>query len=204
MALKQDQIAGHPALHRSVRAQAQSMNQLYETNPRLSAVFASQQRWLMAHIGLALHFRREPDDYRKELTAARFIDVIRQNSVASRNTADAFIKEMLHYNFIELMPTTQDGRIRPLRPVASALEPVSGWMMAHLHTLDSLDGASRLAMYLKQPDALARVQPLVADGLLSSNPVREPKKTFSLFTWLNSGGVVMDWLISGVDPDDAG
>jgi hypothetical protein len=204
MALKQDQIAGHPALHRSVRAQAQSMNQLYETNPRLSAVFASQQRWLMAHIGLALHFRREADDYRKELTAARFIDVIRQNSVASRNTADAFLKEMLHYNFIELMPTTQDGRIRPLRPVASALEPVRGWMMAHLHTLDSLDGASRLAVYLKQPDALARVQPLVADGLLSSNPVREPKKTFSLFTWLNSGGVVMDWLISGVDPDHAG
>lgn len=204
MALKQDQIAGHPALHRSVRAQARAMNQLYEANPRLSAVFATQQRWLMAHIGLALHFRRDSDDYRKELTAARFLDVIRQNSVASRNTADAFIKEMLHYNFIELMPTTQDGRIRPLRPVTSALEPVSGWMMAHLHTLDSLDGARRLTMYLEQPDALARVQPLVADGLLSSNPVREPKKTFSLFTWLNNGGVVMDWLISGVDPDDAG
>ena len=44
----------------------------------------------------------------------------------------------------------------------------------------------------------------MADGLLSSNPVREPKQTFSLFTWLNNGGVVMDWLISGVDPDHAG
>ena len=34
--------------------------------------------------------------------------------------------------------------------------------------------------------------------------MREPKQTFSLFTWLNNGGVVMDWLISGVDPDHAG
>ena len=51
---------------------------------------------------------------------------------------------------------------------------------------------------------LAQLQPLIADGLISSVPVREPKPTFSLFTWLNNGGVVMDWLISGVDPQNAG
>ena len=199
-----DHIAGHPALHRCVRAQAQALIQAYGMNPRLASVFATQQRWLMAHIGLALHFRREPDDYRKQLTAARFIDVIRQNSVASRNTADAFLKEMLHYNFIEHLPATQDGRIRPIQPTVNTLDTVAGWMMAHLHTLDSLDGTNRLATFLERPDALARVQPLVADGLISSSPVREPKQTFSLFTWLNNGGVVMDWLISGVDPDHAG
>lgn len=204
MTLTLEDIAAHPALHRCVRAQAQAMNQIYGTNPRLSSVFATQQRWLMAHIGLALHFRREPDNYRKELTMARFIDVILQNSVASRNTADAFVKEMLHYNFIELLPSTQDGRIRPLQPVAASLEVVVGWVLAHLRTLDSLDGANWLATFLARSDGLARLQPLVADGLLSSNPVREPKRTFSLFTWLNNGGVVMDWLISGVDPDHAG
>lgn len=199
MTLTLEDIAGHPALHRCVRAQAQAMNQLYETNPRLSSVFATQQRWLMAHIGLALHFRRDAHNYRTELTTARFIDVIRQNAVASRNTADAFVKEMLHYNFIELLPSTKDGRIRPLQPVAASLEVVAGWVLAHLRTLDGLDGGGRLATFLARPNGLARLQPLVADGLLSSNPVREPKRTFSLFTWLNKGGVVMDWLISGVD-----
>lgn len=199
-----DHIAGHPALHRCVRAQAQALIQAYGMNPRLASVFATQQRWLMAHIGLALHFRREPDDYRKQLTAARFIDVIRQNSVASRNTADAFVKEMLHYDFIEYLPATHDGRIRPIQPTVNTLNTVAGWMMAHLHTLDSLDGTNRLATFLERSDALARVQPLVADGLISSSPVREPKQIFSLFTWLDNGGVVMDWLISGVDPDHAG
>jgi hypothetical protein len=204
MSLTSGLIAGHPDLHRCVRAQAQALIQAYGMNPRLASVFATQQRWLMAHIGLALHFRRAPDDYRKQLTAARFIDAICQNSVASRNTADAFIKEMLHYGFIEYLPATQDGRIRPIEPTANTLGAVAGWMTAHLHTLDSLDGANRLASFLERPDALARVQPLVADGLVSSSPVREPKQTFSLFTWLNNGGVVMDWLISGVDPDHAG
>jgi hypothetical protein len=203
MALNSDDIAGHPALHPCVRAQARALIQTFEANPRLASVFATQQRWLMAHIGLALHFRRESGDYRKEVTVARFIDVIRQNSVASRNTADAFIKEMLHYNFIEYLPAGHDGRIRPLQPTAATLEVVTGWVMAHLQTLDALDGASRLATFLGRPDGLARLQPLVADGLLSSNPVREPKQTFSLFTWLNNGGVVMDWLISGVDPRHA-
>ncbi|RVD67355.1 hypothetical protein EN751_37260, partial [Mesorhizobium sp. M4A.F.Ca.ET.029.04.2.1] len=110
MTLNAEEIADHPALHRCVRMQALAMNQAYQANPRLSSVFATQQRWLMAHIGLALHFRRDPGDYRKEATAARIIDAIRQHQVASRNTADAFIKEMLHYNFIEVVPAAEDAR----------------------------------------------------------------------------------------------
>lgn len=204
MTLNAEEIADHPALHRCVRLQALAMNQAYQANPRLSSVFATQQRWLMAHIGLALHFRRDPSDYRKEATAARIIDAIRQHQVASRNTADAFIKEMLHYNFIEVVPADEDARIRPVQPTPSSLDEVVGWMLAHLQTLDGLDGANRLSLFLARSDALARLQPLVADGLLSSHPVREPKQTFSLFTWLNNGGAVMDWLISGIDPDHAG
>ncbi|WP_342778149.1 hypothetical protein [Mesorhizobium norvegicum] len=126
------------------------------------------------------------------------------NVISWRNTADAFLKELLHYNFIEYLSATQDGRIRPIQPTVNTLDTLAGWLMAHLHTLDSLDGANCLATFLERPDAPARVQPLVADGLISSSPLREPKQTFSLFSWLNNGGVVMDWLISGVDPDHAG
>ncbi len=84
MALDLEDIAGRPALHRFVRAQSQALLQTYESSPRLASVFATQQRWLMAHIGLALHFRQEPHDDRTGLTAARFIDMIRRHSVASR------------------------------------------------------------------------------------------------------------------------
>lgn len=204
MALNFEDIAGHPALNAAVQAQARAMQQAYEGNPRASSVFATQQRWLMAHIGLALHFRRDPSDYRKELTAARFVDVTVQHAVASRNTAHAFIKEMQHYNFIEAGPMADDGRIRPLHLPAVTLDPLIGWIQIHLGTLDALDGADRLATFQARPQMLAQLQPLIADGLICSVPVREPKPTFSLFTWLNNGGVVMDWLISGVDPANAG
>ncbi|TPN82603.1 hypothetical protein FJ987_27300 [Mesorhizobium sp. CU2] len=204
MALNFEDIAGHSALGACIQAQTRAMQHAYQGNPRASSVFATQQRWLMAHIGLALHFRRDPSDYRKEMTAARFVEITVQHRVASRNTAHAFIKEMQHYNFVEVGRAGDDGRIRPLQVPGMTLEPLIGWIHIHLSTLDALDGGQRLETFQTQPQMLAKLQPLIADGLISSVPVREPQQTFSLFTWLNNGGVVMDWLISGVDPATAG
>lgn len=197
MALSANEIAGHPALHRVVRSQAKALLAAYQSSPRLSSVFATQQRWLLAHAGLAIYFRQGT------LTTARFLQLVEQHTVASRNTADAFIKEMLQYNYVELLPDNTDRRSNPLRPTVPALETLAAWAMVHLTTLDGLDGGRRLETFASRPDALALLEPLIADGLLTSEPVRAPEKTFSLFTWLNNGGVVMEWLISGVEPDQA-
>lgn len=202
-ALNLEEIASHPALHRYVQEQSQSLIRIYEETPRLASIFATQQRWLMAHVGLSMHFRRDPNDRRKELTVSRFTEIVYKNAVASRNTADAFIKEMLHYNIAEYV-AGGDGRTHPLQPTPATIERFTGWVTAHLRTLDHIDGGDRLGRYLERPDMLATLQPLIADGLLASKPVREPNQTFSLFIWLNNGGIVMDWLMSGIDPDHAG
>ena len=203
MPLSAEEIARHPAALRGVQEQSRALIHIYETSPRLAAVFATQQRWLLGHVGLAMHFRRDPNDRRTEMTVARFIEIVRRNSVASRNTAEAFVKEMLHYNIAEYLSTSGDGRSHPLQVTATTIETFTGWIYAHLKTLDRVDGGSRLATFLEHPEMLPTFQPLIADGLLSSEPVREPQKTFSLFIWLNNGGIVMDWLMSGIDPDDA-
>lgn len=203
MALNAEEIAGNPALHGLIRQQSQALVLAYEANPRVSAVFASQQRWLMAHAGLMLHFRRDPRDGRKGLTSARFLDIVHEHRIASRNTADAFMKELLKYGIARHEPGGDDRRVRPLAPTQVALDALLGWTIAHLSTLDGLDGGSRLATFSAGADSLARLQPLIGERLLSSVPVREPERTFSLFTWLNNGGIVMDWLISRVGLADA-
>lgn len=202
MALTAEEILSYPALHRSVQAQSRALIAIYETSPRLASIFATQQRWLLGHLGLSMHFRQVPGDPHTELTMARFIKVVSDNAVASRNTAEAFLKEMLHYNIAEYLPA-RDGRARPLQPAAATIRTFSGWVIAHLRTLDDLDGGDRVSTFLYRPDMLSQLQPLIADGLLSSIPVREPKHTFSLFIWLNNGGIVMDWLMSGINPDHA-
>jgi hypothetical protein len=200
MALTTEEIAGHPALHWAIRRQSQAMVESFSANPRLGSVFATQQRWLMGHAGAALYFRRHQPGHGGAFSTARFLEVIRQHNVASRNTGHAFIQEMLNYKFVRYAPGGEDKRVRPMEPSPQAVETLSGWAMVHLSSLDSLDGGSRLGTYLANADALARLQPLICDRLLVSPAVREPQRTFSLFTWLNHGGNVMDWLISGIDP----
>lgn len=202
MPLSAAEIAHHPAALRRIQEQTRALIHIYETSPRLAAVFATQQRWLLGHAGLALHFRRDPNDRRTEMTMARFIEVVRRNSVASRNTAEAFVKEMLRYNIAEYISPSGDGRAHPMRVTEGTIETFTGWIHAHLRTLDRIDGGNRLTTFLDRPGMLSRLQPLIADGLLASEGVREPGRTFSLFIWLNNGGIVMDWLMSGIDPED--
>lgn len=176
------------------------MVQAFEANPRLASVFATQQRWLMAHVALALYFRSQDKGFK----ITEFVEMVALYKVASRNTADTFIKEMLHYDFARIVPGRSDRRIRPIEPTEASLQEIHGWLAVHLATLDGLDGGRRTETYLAAPDLLFRTQPLVADALLSSPKVREPEKTFSLFTWLNNGGIVMDRIIAGIDDADTG
>jgi hypothetical protein len=203
VALTADDIAGHPGLHSAIRQQSRLMQQTYDSNPRLASVFGSQHRWLMGQAALALHFRSCSSGKGGGINGAQVLDVVSRHGVASRNTADAFLKEMLKYGFARYVPGAADKRTRPLEPTETSLEAIHGWIGMHLATLDRLDHGRRLEMYLGTPGALAALHPGIAEGLLSSARVRKPERTFSLFTWLHNGGVIMDWLIAGIEETDA-
>jgi hypothetical protein len=204
MALTADDIAGHPDLHAAICQQCRLMQQTYDGNPRLSSVFGSQHRWLMAQVTLALHFRSCSSAKAGGVTSAQVLDAVSRHGVASRNTADAFMKEMLKYGFARYVPGAADKRTRPIEPTEISLEAIHGWVGLHLATLDRLDHGRRLETFLGTPGALTALHPGIAEGLLSSARVRKPDPTFSLFTWLNNGGVIMDWLIAGIEETDAG
>jgi hypothetical protein len=199
LALTVDDIAGHPGLHSAIRQQCRLMQQTYDSNPRLASVFGSQHRWLMGQVALALHFRSCSSGKEGGVRSAHVLDAVSRHGVASRNTADAFLKEMLKYGFARYVPGATDKRTRPIEPTETSLDAIHGWIGMHLATLDRLDHGRRLETYLGTPGALAALHPGIAEGLLSSARVRKPERTFSLFTWLNNGGVIMDWLIAGIE-----
>ena len=201
-ALSADEIARHPGLHAAIRQQSQQLLQAYDGNPRLSAVFGTQHRWLMGQAALALAFRAVASGEGPGVRGARILDFITEHGVASRNTANAFLQEMVYYGWARIVPGAADRRTRPIEPTDASVAGIHGWIGIHLATLDRLDDGGRLRTYLGAPDSLASLQPVIADGLLSSSRVREPERTFSLFTWLNQGGQLMDWLISGIEETD--
>src|SRR5579863_10439233 len=95
--LTAQEIAGHPRLTACIRQQASTLLSIHAVNPRIASIFATQQRWLIAHAALAHYFKGVAVDAGAGLKATQFIEAIASYGVASRNTADAFLKEMMKY-----------------------------------------------------------------------------------------------------------
>ena len=202
MAMTVPQILTHPTLGDCVRRQARALLLAHQASPRAASPFATQQRWLMSQAALAQYFRNEADQPGSGVLAERFCDLVQRHGLASRNTAAAFINEMLKYGIVRHMAGSEGKRSRPFEPSPPALTLLLQWLAIHLATLDGLDGGQRSAALGAQPALLGRVQPVIADSLLASSEVCKPTKTFSLFTWVNDGGIVMDRLIAGCRHED--
>jgi hypothetical protein len=197
MAMTAADILAHPMLAPCVRGQAQSLLTIQEASPRIASLFATQQRWLMSHAALARYFRNEAKDAGSGVLAERFLELVARHQLASRNTASAFLKELLKYDMVRFVAGSEGRRHRPIEPVPAVLMALFHWLALHLGTLDGLDGGARAAGLHARPALLGAMQPLVADGLIGSGDVRKPQRTFSLFTWIDEGGLVMDRLIVG-------
>lgn len=200
MGMTVDEIMTNLALAQAVRRQAEVMAQVHATAPRVASVFATQQRWLMAHVGAAHYFRNMTSGEGQGLPLQTFLELVFQHGLASRNTASAFFNEMLKYGTLRYIAGTEGRRSRPAEPGPAALESLRLWHALHLSTLDALDGGQRAAIFMSDPHVMmAHIQPLISAGLLSAAVVREPTPTFSLFTWVNEGGILMDRLFAGLD-----
>jgi hypothetical protein len=197
MAMTADDILAHPALAPCVRGQAQSLLQIQEASPRIASLFATQQRWLMSHTALAQYFRNEAKQAGAGVLAERFLELVERHRLASRNTAAAFLKELLKYDMVRFVAGSEGRRHRPLEPAPAVQMALFHWLALHLGTLDGLDGGARAAGFRARPALLGAIQPLISDGLIGSGDVRVPERTFSLFTWVDEGGIVMDRLIVG-------
>ncbi|WP_426122449.1 hypothetical protein [Pararhizobium sp. PWRC1-1] len=204
MPLAANDLVSNTLFFAAMQENARQMTALFAENPRLNSIFASQQRWLMAQLGLSLHYRPDPQDPAKGLYMGRFVAAAVEYGIASRNTASAFVKEMLAYRFVRRIDNPPDHRMRPLEPMDIAVQSVVKWLYAHLTILDMLDGGERAVALVENPGLFASLQPVIAQGILENHAVRSPGETFNLFTWANSGGLVMDCfiaLIKDLDPD---
>ncbi|ANK86604.1 MULTISPECIES: hypothetical protein [unclassified Rhizobium] len=196
MAFTAENLAADDRFLAAILHCANQLLAIYRESPRIASIFAAQQRWLMAHAGFALHYGHPDDGQSGGLYSGRFVDFAVKNDIASRNTAAAFMQEMLAYRFLRVVPGP-DKRTRYLEPTEIAEQHFTRWLVTHMMILDSLDGGERADQIIAAPSAtMAAIQPRIARAIIGSESVRNPGPTFNLFNWANSGGLVMDYLIS--------
>lgn len=204
MALTALQLSRFPKFHDAVRSHARALLDAHDAFPRLSSVFASEQRGMMANIGLSLYFQAGSEAQERSIVLARFMELVESYGVASRNTADAFIKEMLKYGYLRPSPAAGDRRVRPLEPTETAMAGVFAWAVAHLRTLDDFDGGDRAGVFTRDPGVLSKLQPHIARGLVGDGGRAEYPRTLSLFAWVNNSKLLMLRILAGMGPVEAG
>lgn len=184
---------------------AQSFTGEQPQRPRAASNFTTQQKWLLTHLAACL-YALEATGRTGSFSAQTFVKVAVQQGVASRNTARDFFLEIIKYDF-----STPEKKSTPLddlaaapasvHPTPQALMNMQLWYQLHLGALDMLDGRDRSAVLAKDPlQFMLSMQPLVAEGLLACPDIRAPGPIYALFSWVDEGGLLMDRLISGVDP----
>lgn len=200
MSLSFEQMMSHPDRGAIVRRLAGAFVELHAADPLTGAVFSTQQRWLMAQVGIALYFRELTGDGPPVYTAS-VLDKVEAEQIAARNTAHAFMLEMLKYGVVQYRSPEKKGKVRLLCLPDSMVDAITGWINLHLHMLDCFDGGGRSAIFQRVPQSVRIVQPAVADELAASQSMRLPQGAFANFTWLKDGGHLMDQLIAGLEPE---
>lgn len=178
-----------------IRNLARTFVELHAADPRAGTVFSTQQRWLMAHAGMALFFR-EMNGEGPAVYSGLFLEKIEADQIAARNTAHAFLLEMRKYGVVQNRSPETRSKIRLLYLADTTVGAVAVWLAVHLAILDSFDGGMRSRLFQQVPGAVSILQPAVADELIAAQSMRVPTGAFAHFTWLNEGGYIMDCLIS--------
>lgn len=192
-------LASHPGLVDALRAQAGRLLATAEAHPRAASIMATHQRYMMAHLAMSMYVRSG----RTGIHVAAFLDAVEQHGIVSRNTADAFIKEMEHYRIIERKVSPIDKRLKPVVLTQETLDLACHWHAVHFETLDALDGGERAARFRADPRLFDEVQPLVCETLMKSMSISQAAPTFSLFVWIDDGSVILDRIFSEIVAPDA-
>jgi len=188
-------MLSHPEIYVVVRGQAQAFLARFAERPQIGRVFASHQRWLLGQIALMQYFETG------QIVPARYYDFVDANGVASRNTADAFLKEMLTYGVAREI-SASDRRSRPLVPSELSLDSAAGWLEIHLKSLDRFDGGERTREFTASGRDMRQMHPLMAAAFMRTPELREQPAVFDPFVWLNNGNIIIDWLIANSQDAD--
>jgi hypothetical protein len=193
-----DVFAANPALLPVLQQGARHLIELYDHFPRIARLVASQQKWLLTQAAYALHLQRDPADPLSGITASRLLDNVVEFGAASRNTATAFLAELLAYKLIRDVAGSTSKRSRPMEPTETSHEAMGLWFRGQMRSLDLLDGGDRVVQLAATPEIFHKAQPLAAKWLIADREWREPPVSISTFVWTEYGGLILDDFVARI------
>nr|WP_084811194.1 hypothetical protein [Ensifer sp. BR816] len=195
-AFEVDALLQNPQFLEVLQAGARTLISMNDLFPRIARLVAAHQKWMLTQAAYALHLQRDRDNADSGITAARLLKIMRETGAASRNTATAFLAELIAYKLLRPANGGRTKRTRPLEPTEISENAMRLWFKTQMSTLDLLDGGSRVRSVETDPTIFERAQPHAAKRLLSDPRWTQPPEGVAIFVWSESGGVILDDLMA--------
>lgn len=192
-------LIAHPLFPAVDRDIAGHLITIHRDTPRLARLKASHRKWLMTQSMYALSIQRRDDDPNSGLNPARFIGIATTIGAASRNTADAFLKELLAYKFLREVEHGNDKRMRFLETTEASDRAMVSWFMGHMCGLDRLDGGEREKICAADPRIFRLAQPRAAERLIANPVWRYPADSIRAFLFAEFGGMILHEMMNQID-----
>ncbi|WEX86919.1 hypothetical protein PZN02_003256 [Sinorhizobium garamanticum] len=186
----------NPAFRPALQVGARNLISLNDLFPRVARMVAAHQKWILSQAVYALHLERDRNDPDSGVTAARLLKLMRETGGASRNTATAFLAELLAYKLLRPTSGGRTRRTRPLEPTEVSQHAMQLWFKTQMRTLDLLDGGTRAERIEADITIFERAQPIATRRLLADSKWTQPPQGVAVFVWSESGGVLLDDLMS--------
>lgn len=195
-------LIADPKFILGIRFHASRMRNMFDAGPRLARLLASHQRWLLTHVAYALSMERVDGDPTSGLTATALTTEITAFKAASRNTIRSYIDELATYRFITCVPGEERKRPRRYEVAEIAQQAMVSWVWSNLLALDVLDEGDRAERFEANPQWIGLMQPRIARDCLRDTAWREPPERVAMFMWNDAGGLIVDYLMSRIDPEE--
>lgn len=174
--------------------------------PAEAHYIADVGRFTLTQMALAIFFEHQRDYSRPRLTPKALHAEIEHTRVASRNTVQSFLRELVHVNLLEA-PDQEKMRQHALRPTQKSLALMDFYFRLHLGMLDKIDNGSRSNLLNRNPELLSSLQPLFARRLCRTQFWYAPPEGVRCFTNSNSGSTILHTLMmlaKDREPDSEG
>lgn len=97
-------LVRNPNFPQILQAGARTLIALNDLFPRVARLVASHQKWMLTQAAYSLHLERDVNNPESGITAARLLKFMRDTGGASRNTAAAFLAELVAYKMLQRHP----------------------------------------------------------------------------------------------------
>lgn len=136
--LSPDDVTSHPRLPEARKVFLTEFLKIYGADPHMARLLIESARYMVFTFAIVSYAAQDPGQPETWATVGRLKKIMQTFGHSSVRQIDILISRLCDLNFLEIMQSEHDGRVRIVRPTERAMAHDRDWLFAHYAPLVSL------------------------------------------------------------------